>query len=96
MVLDMMIRTPSLTSTQKVKLGQEYTDVTGAALNEWSNGKSKKIIVLDFFFNFRDIVWKGKTLTVEYDLFMMMIKQWIDDGMTKEQALDLAFEMTIV
>lgn len=70
--------------------------MTGAALNEWSSGKVTKIQVLDFFFNFRDIVWKGKTLTVEYDLFMMLIKQWIDGGMTKEQALDLAFEMTIM
>ncbi len=92
----MMILTLSPTSTQKGKLGQEYTDVTGAALNEWSHGKIKKIEVLDFFLNFRDIVWKGKTLTVEYDLFTMMIKQWMGDGMTKEQALDLAFEITIV
>lgn len=93
MVLDMMIRTPSPTSTQKVKLGQEYTAVTAVALNEWSNGKKIKIPVLDFFFNFRDVQWKGKTITVEYELFTMMVKQWISDGMTKEEALDLMFDM---
>lgn len=94
MVLDMMIRTPSLTSSPKAKLGQEYMVATGVALNQWSKNKKLKIEVLDFYFNPRDVSWKGKTIhTCDYELFTMMVKQWISDGMTKEEALDLMFEM---
>lgn len=63
-------------------------------LNKWSHNKIKKIRICDFFFDMRDVSWKGKTITVEYDLFMGIIKQWVADGMTKEEALDLAFEMS--
>ena len=63
-------------------------------INDWSYSKIKKIKVLDFFFNFRDIVWKGKTITVEYDLFTGMTKRWMEsDNLTKQEALDLAFSM---
>lgn len=43
----------------------------------------------------RKITWKGKTTIVyDYELFVMMIKDWIKrDNITKEQALDLFFEM---
>lgn len=94
MVLDMMIRTPSLTSSQKDKNGQAYTAVTGVALNEWSKNKIKRIEVLDYLLNPRDVSWKGKTITTcDYELFTLMVKQWISEGMTKEEALDLMFEM---
>lgn len=67
--------------------------------NPWSNGKTKKIEVLDFFFNMRDVQWKGKVLTVEYDLFMGLVQQMMKGNlvappMTKEEALDEIFEMT--
>lgn len=95
MVLDMMIRTPLPTSIKGEKNGQEYTVATDVApVNAWSHGKIKKIKVVDFFFNFRDIVWKDKVLEVEYDLFTGLIKQWITEGMSKEQAIDLFFEMS--
>lgn len=66
-----------------------------SGLNSWSNKRTIKIPVLDFFFNFRDVQWKGKTITVEYELFTLMVKQWVADGMTKEQALDLMFDMSL-
>lgn len=58
-------------------------------MNEWSNGKVIRIEIRDF----RDVQWKGKSIHVEYNLFTMMIRQWMDKGMTKEEALDLAFDM---
>ena len=61
-------------------------------LNTWSNNATKKIEINDFYFNMRDVQWKGQTANVEYDLFTMLIKQWIGDGMTKEEALDLFFD----
>jgi hypothetical protein len=62
-------------------------------VNEWSTGKVIHVEIKDFFLNFRDVQWKGKSIHVEYDLFLMMIRQWMDGGMTKEEALDLAFDM---
>lgn len=64
-----------------------------SGLNTWSNGKVKKIEVLDFFFNMKDVQWKGKVQTVEYDLMTMLIKQWMSEGMSREQALDLMFDI---
>lgn len=61
--------------------------------NPWSMGKTKKIEVLDFFFNMRIVQWKGVVQTVEYDLMMMMLKQWRADGMSREEALDLMFDI---
>lgn len=37
----------------------------------------------------KDVQWKGKTQTVEYDLFRMMVSKWVSEGMTKEEVLDL-------
>ena len=89
MVLDMMIRTPSPTSTQK-----GYTVATDVAkANAWTAGKRKRIEVLDFYFNWRTVKWKDKTLEVEYDIFTGLVQQWIEGGMTKEEALDLMFDM---
>lgn len=79
------------------------------SLNEWSYGKTVKIAVLDFWFNMRWVHWKGEAIYVEFDLFKMMIRDWVRgcteaeskmggihkrDPMTKEEALDLAFEMS--
>lgn len=64
-------------------------------LNQWSYGKTIKIPVLDFYINYVEVKWKDKVITVEHDLFMGMIKQWVADGMTKEEALDLAFLLDI-
>lgn len=84
MAWDTTILTPQRTSMLTAKHGLVPTAVTGVA--------AKKIEVLDFYFNFRDIVWKGKTITVEYDLFRGMIQDWMErDKLTKEEALDLAF-----
>lgn len=95
MVLDMMILTPSPTSTQREKLGQEYMDVTDVALNEWSRNKTKKIAVLDFYFNPCDVQWKGKVIWVaDFEFFTMMVKDWmVRYKQTKEQVLDDMFEM---
>lgn len=62
-------------------------------MNSWSNKKRIKIPVLDFFFNMRDVQWKGKVQTVDYDLMTMIVQSWISEGMTKEEALDLMFEI---
>lgn len=41
------------------------------------------------------LVWKGKTVTVyDREMFMDLIRSWMkQDGITKEEALDLFFEM---
>lgn len=70
-----------------------HSQVKEPQINQWSYGKIKKIPVLDFFFNMRDVQWKGKVQTVEYDLMTGMITQWMKDGMSKEEALDLMFEI---
>ena len=41
----------------------------------------------------RTVQWKGKVQTVEYDLMTMLVKQWISEGMTREEALDLMFDI---
>lgn len=69
-------------------------------MNEWSNGKVIKIEVNDFYFNPKWVTHKGKKMWVaDLELFLMMIKQWctgtkLNPGMKKEEALDLAFEMS--
>jgi len=43
----------------------------------------------------RDVQWKGKVLTVEYELFTMLIKDWMDRNQwSKERALDEFFELS--
>lgn len=42
------------------------------------------------------VVWKDQKMWVgDYELFVMIIRQWIESGMTKELALDLCFEMNL-
>lgn len=37
------------------------------------------------------VTWKGVVLEVEYGLFTMLIRQWMESGWTKEQCLDFIF-----
>lgn len=63
--------------------------------NQWSKNKVKKIEIVDFYFDMRDVQWKGKVLTVEYELFTMLIKDWMDRNQwSKERALDEFFELS--
>lgn len=69
-------------------------------LNEWTRGKTIKIDVADFYFNPRWVEWKGERQWVaDYEMFIMMIGAWVkgdkygSKGMTKEEALDLSFEI---
>lgn len=41
----------------------------------------------------KTVVHKGKKAVVEFELFKLLIKSWIDQGMTREEALDLFFSM---
>lgn len=76
-------------------------DKPDPSLNEWSIGKTIKILVADFYFNPRWVTWKDQKMWVaDYEFFTMMIKQWVTGNpregrqpMTKEEALDLVFEM---
>lgn len=78
-------------------------------VNRWSYDKPLKVKVYDdspeFRINMRPVTWKGRTIVVEYELFMGMIRDWIrgysvnvpgvhkNDPMTKEEALDFAFSV---
>ena len=65
-------------------------------LNKWSHGTVRRIEIQDFYFDMRTVQWKGQTINVEYELFTMLIKQWMTDkNWTKEQALDEFFDMTL-
>lgn len=76
-------------------------DTPDPAINQWSYGKVVKVDVADFYFNPRWITWKGmKEWVCDYELFTMLIASWIKGDkwgnskpMTKEEALDLYFEM---
>lgn len=85
MAWDTTILTPLRTTKLTAKNGLVPTAVTGVA---------RKIEVCDFYFDMRDVQWKGQTINVEYELFQMLIKQWMtDNNWTKEQALDEFFQM---
>lgn len=44
----------------------------------------------------KPVVWKGKEVVVEYDMFMLVIKGWMKDyNISKEKALDEFFEMDV-
>ena len=62
-------------------------------INVWSYYGVTNITVADFFMNPSWVHWKGTNLWVaDYELFVMLIKQWVSNGMTKDEALDLFFE----
>jgi hypothetical protein len=79
--------------------------VPDPAHNPWSYGKTITVEVWygDYWQNLkhgkyrRKVTWKGRTVVVEdYEWFQMLIKQWITNTWypkTKEEALDLFFEM---
>lgn len=72
-----------------------------AGINEWSYGKTIKVLVADFYFNPRWITWRGEKMWVgDYGLFTGMIADWVKGNaregrtpMTKDEALDLVFEI---
>ncbi|UOF77996.1 hypothetical protein [Caudoviricetes sp.] len=58
--------------------------------------KPRKIEVRDFYLDFRDVQWKGQIANVEYELFCMLISDWMKRyKWTKEQALDEFFEILV-
>ena len=63
-------------------------------MNEWSNGKTIKIDVADFYLNPRTVTWQGRSVVVrDYGLFTGIIKQWMGEmKWTKQQALDNYFQ----
>ncbi len=84
--------------------GFNFLPSTPVEGNEWSNGKTVKVEVMDFYFNPRWVTWKGvKTWVADFELFTMIISQWIkgdkwdnSKARTKEQALDEYFEMVVL
>jgi hypothetical protein len=75
------------------------------SINRWSYGKVTTIEVWgDWWFNYihgkyrRTITWKGQTEIIDdYPGFCDLIKSWMDNKWypkTKEEALDLWFEMS--
>lgn len=58
-------------------------------MNAWSNGKVIKIPVHDHSFDFQEVEWRGKVITVEFELFKMLVKDCMDRyGWSRDQALD--------
>lgn len=64
-----------------------------SSLNRWSYGKTIRIPISGEAFNWRKVTWKGKTELVEYDMLTLMVKQWMKEGMSKEECLDLMFDI---
>ena len=61
-------------------------------INEWSYNGLIQIPVADFYFVTRWVTWKDKkTFVQDYAMFVMLIKQWVSSGMTKDEALELFF-----
>lgn len=74
--------------TPFIKLGQK--------INAWSFHSAKNVTVLNFYLNSKWVAWNGnKIWVVDYELFGMMVAQWVDSGMTREEALDLCFGMNV-
>jgi hypothetical protein len=81
------------------------SDIPKPELNPWCAGKIVKIEVADFYMNPRWVTWKSRKMWVaDYEFFVMLLKSWIkppkipgvhQKGMTKEEALDLMFEMEV-
>ena len=62
-------------------------------LNPWSDGKIIKIPVYNWGFDFQPVTWKGKTISLEYELFIMLVKYMMQEySWTKERALDEIFD----
>ena len=94
MAWDTTILTPSAISKLTMKSGQEFTDVTGAVINKWSYKRPEKIEVVDYFLNFGDIIWKGRSMNVELGLHKMITRDIMKrTGMTYAEVMDEAFEM---
>lgn len=72
-------------------------DTFDPPINQWSFGKTLKLEVDDGLYRpvRREVQWKGQSMVVyDYELFVGIIQDWMKrDNMTKDQALDLAFEM---
>ena len=69
-------------------------DVTGVVINKWSYIRPRKIDVADFFLNFGDIIWKGRSINVELELHKMLVRQWMrESGKTYAEIMDEIFEM---
>ena len=63
-------------------------------LNPWSNGKKIKIYVADWAYDMREVTWNGKTITIEYELFIMLVKDMMKRyDWPKERVLDELFDM---
>jgi len=41
-------------------------------LNPWTHGKRIQIYVTEWGWDMREVSWKGKTITVEYELFIIL------------------------
>lgn len=64
-------------------------------INEWSYKRPRKIDVADFFLNFGDIIWKGRSINVELELHKMLVRQWMrESGKTYAEIMDEIFEMS--
>ncbi|NBU34807.1 hypothetical protein EBS40_09380, partial [bacterium] len=90
MVLDMMILIQSPISINTDKDGREFMAATDVAeMNKWSFKRPRKIDVADFFLNFGDIIWKGRSINVELELHKMLVRQWMrDTGKTYAEIMD--------
>lgn len=63
-------------------------------MNLWSHKRPKKIEVVDYFLNFGDIIWKGRSMNVELGLHKMITRDIMKrTGMTYAEVMDEAFEM---
>ena len=62
-------------------------------MNEWSNNKTIKIEVLDFYLNPRTVTWQGQSVRVgDFDLFTGIIKQWMEEmKWSKQRAISEYF-----
>jgi len=61
-------------------------------LNPWTHGKRIQIYVTEWGWDMREVSWKGKTITVEYELFIMLVKDLMKRyNWSKEQVLDELF-----
>lgn len=53
---------------------------------------TERALVIYDPFKPKRITWQGKsTIIYDYELLMMMIKQWRDSGLTREECMELIF-----
>ena len=62
-------------------------------MNEWSNNRTIKIEVIDFYLNPRTVTWQGQSVRVgDFDLFTGIIKQWMEEmKWSKQRAISEYF-----